>query len=80
MQEGMGPIYERWSEHLGASDAAVIALRRRLLEAVKALAETGEVPYEALNGNSYRVRSAALVMLRDVPWDVGTAEVTVATV
>ncbi len=35
--ESMGPIYDRSKEHLGVSDTAVIAMRKFLLEAVKAL-------------------------------------------
>ena len=35
--ESMGPICDRWNEHLGTSDIAVIAMRRRLIEAAKAL-------------------------------------------
>ena len=33
LQEGMGPISDRWNEHLGTSDAAIIAARRLLLRA-----------------------------------------------
>jgi phenylpropionate dioxygenase-like ring-hydroxylating dioxygenase large terminal subunit len=35
VQEGMGPICDRTQEHLGASDAGVIATRRHLLRALK---------------------------------------------
>jgi phthalate 4,5-dioxygenase oxygenase subunit len=80
VQEGMGPIYDRTSEHLGSSDLAVIAMRRRLLEAVGALAERGEMPYEARNVDAYRVRSAALVMPRDVTWNEGAADALTARV
>jgi hypothetical protein len=55
-------------------------MRRRLLEAVRGLAERGELPYEARNAEAYRVRSAALVLPRDVPWHQGAAEALVATV
>jgi len=41
--ESMGPIVDRSREHLGATDAGVIALRRLLLSAV-ALNERGEEP------------------------------------
>jgi len=73
VQESMGGVCDRTTEHLGSADLAVISLRRRLLEAVHALAERGEVPYEALNADSYRVRSAALVLPRDVAWQDGAA-------
>lgn len=39
MQESMGPICDRTREHLGASDAAIVHMRRRLLNAAKALAK-----------------------------------------
>jgi phenylpropionate dioxygenase-like ring-hydroxylating dioxygenase large terminal subunit len=79
VQESMGPVCDRTTEHLGASDLAVIALRRRLLDAVRALSERGELPYEALNPEGYRVRSAALVLHREVAWNEGAAEVLTAT-
>jgi phenylpropionate dioxygenase-like ring-hydroxylating dioxygenase large terminal subunit len=80
VQESMGAVFDRTLEHLGSSDLAVITMRRRLLEAVHALTERGEVPYEAHRADSYRVRSAALVLPRDVPWHEGAAEALLATV
>jgi phthalate 4,5-dioxygenase len=65
VQESMGEICERTIEHLGSADLAVIAMRWRLLEAVRALPDRDKVPYEALHADSYRVRSAALVLPRD---------------
>jgi hypothetical protein len=47
---------------------------------VRALAERGETPYEALNADAYRVRSAALVLPRDVDWAEGAHEAMVARV
>jgi phthalate 4,5-dioxygenase len=41
--ESMGPIFDRTREHLGVSDKAVIAVRKHLLSAVKAL-QNGEEP------------------------------------
>jgi hypothetical protein len=76
----MGEIFDRTGEHLGSSDLAVIAMRRRMLEAVTDLAERGEVPYEARNADNYRVRSAALVLPRDVAWNDGAADALLATV
>src|SRR5690348_6591423 len=58
VQESMGPIYDRRTEHLGSSDLAIIAMRRRLLDAVRALADAGEAPYEARRPDAYLVRSA----------------------
>jgi phthalate 4,5-dioxygenase len=39
MQESMGPIYDRSKEHLGASDAAVIRMRRIMLDGVRRFIE-----------------------------------------
>src|SRR5260370_3743259 len=79
VQESMGEVFDRTSEHLGSSDLAVISMRRRLLDAVQALAERGEVPYEAHNPDSYRVTSAALVLPRNVEWNTGAAQTLAAT-
>ena len=75
----MGGVCDRTTEHLGSADLAVIALRRRLVEAVRNLAERGEVPYESQNAESYRVRSAALVLPREVEWHTGAATALVAS-
>jgi phenylpropionate dioxygenase-like ring-hydroxylating dioxygenase large terminal subunit len=44
VQETMGAIADRSQEHLVPSDLAVARIRRRLLEAVKALRDTGTPP------------------------------------
>jgi hypothetical protein len=80
VQESMGLIFDRSSEHLGSADLAVIATRRRLLEAVRALAQRGSFAYEAQNPEAYRVRSAAVVLPREVAWNEGAAEAMVARV
>jgi phenylpropionate dioxygenase-like ring-hydroxylating dioxygenase large terminal subunit len=79
VQESMGDVCDRTTEHLGSADLAVIAMRRRLLEAVHALHERGEAPYEARNADAYRVRSAALVLPRDVEWHQGAASALAAS-
>jgi len=43
LQEGMGPIVDRSQEFLGTSDKAIVAMRRQLLEATRAV-ETGATP------------------------------------
>ena len=78
VQESMGGVYDRTHRAPGSADLAVIAMRRRLLEAVRALADRGKPPYEALRPDSYRVRSAALVLPREVAWHEGAAEAMVA--
>jgi phthalate 4,5-dioxygenase len=79
VQESMGGVCDRTTEHLGSADLAVIAMRRRLLEAVRGLAERGEMPYEAQHADSYRVRSAALVLPREVEWHTGAASALTAS-
>ena len=39
MQESMGPVCDRTREHLGASDAAIVWMRRRLINAARGLAK-----------------------------------------
>ena len=79
VQEGMGPIFDRSGEHLGSADLAVIAMRKRLLDAVAAL-ENGQVPYEAQHPNAYHVRSAVLVLPAEIDWQQGSAEAVKARV
>src|SRR5262249_12622191 len=52
VQEGMGPIVDRSQEHLGSTDRAIIAMRRLLLEAVRAV-EAGGNP-RGLDPQTYR--------------------------
>jgi phthalate 4,5-dioxygenase oxygenase subunit len=56
VQESMGSIYDRTREHLGASDVAVIRMRRLMLDSVRRFQEGGTplglerpVPYEKLS-------------------------------
>jgi len=44
MTETMGPIYDRTQEHLGTTDAMVIYVRRRLIDAARALRDQSVVP------------------------------------
>jgi hypothetical protein len=58
--ESMGPICDRWNEHLGTSDIAVIAMRRRLIAAAQAL-QRGEAPLAATRGSLYNVRPLDII-------------------
>ena len=60
----MGPIFDRTKEHLGSTDAAVIQARRRLLAAARDLQNAIDPP--ALDPTLYAVRSASIVLPRDV--------------
>ena len=59
-----GPIADRTKEHLGTSDAGVIALRRRLLNSVHNL-EHGHEPPEPRRAAVYRVHPIADLAHRD---------------
>jgi phthalate 4,5-dioxygenase oxygenase subunit len=58
-----GLVMDRTHERLVSSDAAIIAVRKRLLDAVRAL-EAGTEPPEAAEGERYQVRSADVVLPR----------------
>jgi phthalate 4,5-dioxygenase oxygenase subunit len=64
VQESMGAIYDRTSEHLGAADAAIIQMRRRLMRAARDLEAGVEPP--ALDADVFRVRSVSMLLQRDV--------------
>jgi phthalate 4,5-dioxygenase oxygenase subunit len=63
-----GPIADRTKEHLGTSDAGVIALRRRLLNAVRNL-QRGQEPREPRRGYGYRVHPLADLAHHDVSFE-----------
>jgi len=54
--ESPGPIVDRTKEHLGTGDRAVIAFRRRMMGAARAL-QAGTVPPTARGGAVYRARA-----------------------
>jgi phthalate 4,5-dioxygenase oxygenase subunit len=69
-QESMGPIQDRTRERLGTSDAGIIAARHRLLNAAIALREEGIAP-PALQAAEQRVRSASVLLPKDVSFEAG---------
>ena len=66
--ETMGPIYKRYNEHLGTTDAMIIRTRRKLLAAAKALRDEGVLPPGVDNPEVYRQRSGECILPRDVFW------------
>jgi hypothetical protein len=70
VQESMGRIADRSKEMLGTSDKAIIAYRQHLLDLANALA-CGQEPTAASDGACYSVRSASLLLEKDVPFDEG---------
>jgi phthalate 4,5-dioxygenase oxygenase subunit len=55
--ETSGPVPDRSIEHLGSTDVLIIRVRRRMLEAAKALRDHGTVPPGVDNPEFYRQRS-----------------------
>jgi hypothetical protein len=74
MTEAMGPIYKRWKEHLGTTDAMVIFVRRRLLDAARALRENGTLPANVMEPALNRVRSASIILPAAESWVSATEE------
>jgi nitrite reductase/ring-hydroxylating ferredoxin subunit len=66
--ESMGEVYDRTQEHLGTSDAMVIRTRKRLIDAAKALSDTGQVPPGVDEPHVYETRSGGVVLPRDSNW------------
>jgi phthalate 4,5-dioxygenase len=62
------PIYDRTQEHLGSSDAMVIAVRKQLLIAVLRLRDGGGAPANVDNVRLDRVRSASLRLPVGADW------------
>lgn len=73
-QLSMGRIVDRTGEHLGTSDLAIIAVRRRLLRAAEALRDQGRIPSEISNPSVYAVRSDAILLPANESWVRATAE------
>ena len=67
MQESMGAICDRTKEHLGASDVAIVRLRRRLINAAKALAEN-KIPHGVQNPEFYRKHGDQLLLGENDSW------------
>lgn len=75
VQESMGPIYDRSAEHLGASDMAILHMRRLLLKAM-CDHEEGRMPV-GLNcpGVDYeKIKARDSVIPIDTPWETVGAD------
>jgi hypothetical protein len=66
----MGKIMDRTREHLGTSDATIIRVRRRMLEAVKAFRDRGVTPPGVASPELYKVRSCQAILPKDRGWQV----------
>jgi phthalate 4,5-dioxygenase oxygenase subunit len=69
MWESMGPIADRTSERLGASDIAIVQFRRLMIDAANAFQEQGRViGHIAPRLPQARLRSYQGVVEKSVPW------------
>src|SRR5262249_43965637 len=75
MTETMGPIYDRTQEHLGTTDAMVIYVRRRLLEAAGKLGTDGIVPANVDDPTLARIRPASVLLPEGESWITATEKV-----
>jgi hypothetical protein len=68
--ETMGHIYDRRKEHLGSSDMGVIAVRRYLLDVVKAFQKGEEPPLMITDPslNDYRHADSIAVVIDTTDW------------
>lgn len=68
--ETMGAIVDRSREHLGASDQAVIAVRRYLLKAIKGFQATGRAPHVVTEPerNNFRHADAVAAVAEHGDW------------
>ena len=64
IQESMGPIYDRTSEHLGTTDVMVIKTRRKLIQAAKTFEEIGATLPGVEKPEPYRQRSRGVLAPR----------------
>jgi hypothetical protein len=67
LQESMGPISDRSQEHLLITDAAIVKIRRLLLQTLKDHAAGKPLP--GMNPRSYRVRSVRCELPKGAPLD-----------
>ena len=66
IQESMGPIVDRSQEHLGASDKAIIAMRRMLLQAAHSLGQGISPP--GTGSEYYKLRAIDKVLPSGAEW------------
>jgi phenylpropionate dioxygenase-like ring-hydroxylating dioxygenase large terminal subunit len=78
--ETSGPLPDRSAEHLGSTDVLIIRVRRRMLEAAKALRERGVTPPGVDNPEVYRQRSGWTLLPKGVDYLEGTHEMRKAVI
>lgn len=74
VQESMGAIVDRSREHLGPADAMIIRVRKRLLDAARALRDRNETPPGLDNPGLYAVRPVGAVLPKGADWFAATRD------
>ena len=72
-QISMGLICDRSQEHLGTSDVAIIAVRRRLIAAAKTYRDQGIQPAELADPDCFYARGDAVILDEGDHWFEATA-------
>jgi phthalate 4,5-dioxygenase oxygenase subunit len=78
VQESMGAICDRTREHLGPADAMIIKVRRRLIQAARALREKGTLPPGVDDPGLYHVRPVGAILPTGADWVQATESRRVA--
>jgi phthalate 4,5-dioxygenase oxygenase subunit len=67
-QTGIRPIFDRTTEHLGASDVGIAMTRRMLLEAATAFRDRGIKPAGVDDPDVFMVRAVSLTLPENASW------------
>jgi nitrite reductase/ring-hydroxylating ferredoxin subunit len=78
VQVTMGQIYDRTREYLGTTDKAIIAFRRTMIQAAKALRDRNELPPNATDPSLFRLRGTEIQIPKDQNWIEASAPYRVA--
>ena len=71
--EGMGPLHDRTKETLGSTDAVIVAVRKRLIDAARKVAKGGAPP--GLDPANYALRPfSALLPRSETDWVAGVGD------
>ena len=72
VQESMGPIVDRSTENLAASDMAIVVARRMLMGAADTVADGGDPP--GLSDSYYKLRAIDCILPADAVWQEALAD------
>ncbi|HLH76244.1 MAG TPA: Rieske 2Fe-2S domain-containing protein [Candidatus Binataceae bacterium] len=68
VEESMGPIVDRTREYLGQSDTVIIRTRRVMMEAARAYARAGVIPWQNAEIDYSAVRALAIRYPKEQDW------------